>query len=432
MATPAKYATVTPSAFPEKDWTPSQVRAYITHILVTKHDLEPQAAKDTAAKWSMGRGWDFVEADWNRFKKVFGDDVGPYMYRTVREEQKAAWEKSPDAPTYYRLINGSHVLLAAVLMYALNTSQQSVLARFGFTVQAATLHLVMNIIAYRTVAPRHVDFEPYFVTMAIILLVLWIIQFAISAESSRQKMHVTGTSFTHLWHAQSTLASVPRLTMTMQFPGGRMEVPFPDKFSSPKQIRHFLSYLLETQHDLSADEAAEIAENWKMGRGSKLLSAQYDYFRAVFGDGVGPHLYNTVWDVEQMLWRQTPAGTAYNILLNGGNLLLLSACIYAFSPLRKGRAVEPILLAALVDILAHVVGFVALGPGRPDIPGYFWVLAGSTFFGGVFYLIIIGESQREEQLKKEKRKRQEEKKINEKEGNDKKSDKDDKKDTADK
>ncbi|KAJ3498641.1 hypothetical protein NLG97_g954 [Lecanicillium saksenae] len=101
MATPRKYATVPPSAFPERDWTPGQVRAYITHVLVTKHELSPQEAKEIAEKWKIGRGWNFLEASSTMYANVFGDDVGPFLYQTVVNEEKVMWKKTRSAQAYY-------------------------------------------------------------------------------------------------------------------------------------------------------------------------------------------------------------------------------------------------------------------------------------------------------------------------------------------
>lgn len=89
-------------------------------------------------------------------------------------------------------------------------------------------------------------------------------------------------------------------------------LPFPDKSASPNQIRSFLAQLLVTKHDMSADEAQAVAESWKMGRGSHFLEANYDTFKRVFGEAIGPYLYRTVWDMDDELWRQTTAATVYN------------------------------------------------------------------------------------------------------------------------
>lgn len=86
--------------FPQDDWSPKQIRRYIKHILVTKHDMDPLAADEAAEKWKMGRGRDLLSWDRHSFQKTFSDEVGPHLYRTVYEEEYSHWKTSKEGLAY--------------------------------------------------------------------------------------------------------------------------------------------------------------------------------------------------------------------------------------------------------------------------------------------------------------------------------------------
>lgn len=76
-------------SFPPPDAGPKQVRAYVVQLLTTQHDVDLDFAETTADLWQLGRGVDFRSAA-NigtdlRFRDVFGDSVGPFLYNTARE-----------------------------------------------------------------------------------------------------------------------------------------------------------------------------------------------------------------------------------------------------------------------------------------------------------------------------------------------------------
>ena len=76
-------------SFPPADAGPKQVRAYVVQLLTTQHDADLDFAETTADLWKLGRGVDFRSAA-NigtdlRFRHVFGDSVGPFLYNTARE-----------------------------------------------------------------------------------------------------------------------------------------------------------------------------------------------------------------------------------------------------------------------------------------------------------------------------------------------------------
>ena len=72
---------------PLPEATPNEVRAYLVHILITKHDATPDFAQEAAARWKLGRGWDLLESPEQRYREILGDDVGPHLLKTIRSER---------------------------------------------------------------------------------------------------------------------------------------------------------------------------------------------------------------------------------------------------------------------------------------------------------------------------------------------------------
>lgn len=78
---------------PRPEATTGEVRAYLLHILTTKHDVAPDEAKEIAARWKLGRGWDLRNLSKRRYGETFGDDIGPFFIKTVDNDitdEKAA------------------------------------------------------------------------------------------------------------------------------------------------------------------------------------------------------------------------------------------------------------------------------------------------------------------------------------------------------
>jgi hypothetical protein len=73
---------------------PNAVRAYIRHILITKHDATPQFAEEIAEQWHLGRLRDLYDASAGSLIKRFGPDVGPHIFRSVREDIWVDWWNS--------------------------------------------------------------------------------------------------------------------------------------------------------------------------------------------------------------------------------------------------------------------------------------------------------------------------------------------------
>ena len=87
--------------FPPKTATPNDIRKYVERTLITKHDTDQAFATEVASRWGIGRGVDFRNGSLLRFNKTFGEDVGPYLYRTIRDHKMAEWEATPFAKYYY-------------------------------------------------------------------------------------------------------------------------------------------------------------------------------------------------------------------------------------------------------------------------------------------------------------------------------------------
>lgn len=65
---------------------PNAVRAYLTSILISKHDAAPERAQQIAGLWELGCPNDLRHASLERFKELFGKEVGTILFRTVQEE----------------------------------------------------------------------------------------------------------------------------------------------------------------------------------------------------------------------------------------------------------------------------------------------------------------------------------------------------------
>ncbi|OGM46218.1 hypothetical protein ABOM_004908 [Aspergillus bombycis] len=81
-------------AFPPASAGPNAVRAYISDILVAKHDVTADFANEVASRWQLGRPNDLRHASTRTFERVFGKDVGHFLYRSVQEDIREQWYSS--------------------------------------------------------------------------------------------------------------------------------------------------------------------------------------------------------------------------------------------------------------------------------------------------------------------------------------------------
>ncbi|KJK63980.1 hypothetical protein P875_00064536 [Aspergillus parasiticus SU-1] len=80
--------------FPPASAGPNAVRDYISDILVAKHDTTADFAKEVASRWQLGRPNDLRHASTGTFERVFGKDIGHFLYRTVQEDIREQWYNS--------------------------------------------------------------------------------------------------------------------------------------------------------------------------------------------------------------------------------------------------------------------------------------------------------------------------------------------------
>ncbi|XHG03923.1 hypothetical protein AWENTII_007209 [Aspergillus wentii] len=71
---------------PSSSAGPAEVRKYLIHLLMTKHDVAKEAAEEIASHWDIARGSDLREAYQYQFQQIFGDGYGYYMYKSVQED----------------------------------------------------------------------------------------------------------------------------------------------------------------------------------------------------------------------------------------------------------------------------------------------------------------------------------------------------------
>lgn len=112
------------SRFPQPDAGPAQVRAYLVDVLTLRHDTSTESAQKIADLWHLGRGVDLRQATLtlsstqDTFTAIFGDAVGPFLHRSVREQLRSEWRASmPGFLIYWGLI-GLPVLGALLLIRA--------------------------------------------------------------------------------------------------------------------------------------------------------------------------------------------------------------------------------------------------------------------------------------------------------------------------
>ncbi|KAI4602586.1 hypothetical protein KJ359_007802 [Pestalotiopsis sp. 9143b] len=87
---------------------PNAVRAYIRHLLTTKLDTTPKYAELVAKNWHLGQSRDLYEASAKHLSDLFGQDVGPILFRLVHEDIWEDWWNS------YQGLLGSACLTVSV------------------------------------------------------------------------------------------------------------------------------------------------------------------------------------------------------------------------------------------------------------------------------------------------------------------------------
>lgn len=86
--------TTTIPQLPPRSAGPNAVRAYLTQILISKHDTTSEFAHKTANLWHLGRGAELRDSPPKVFRKLFGDYTGWVIYRIVYEDKLQEWKGS--------------------------------------------------------------------------------------------------------------------------------------------------------------------------------------------------------------------------------------------------------------------------------------------------------------------------------------------------
>lgn len=100
-----------PRRLPQQS-NPSAVRAYIRHILISRRDATPQFAEAAAVRWHLGRADDLYGASAKSLAKVFGPEVGPIVFSSVRDDIWTDWSNS-----YQGLVGTGIVVLIVEFVY---------------------------------------------------------------------------------------------------------------------------------------------------------------------------------------------------------------------------------------------------------------------------------------------------------------------------
>lgn len=69
----------------------NEVRAYIFHLLANKHNTTTTIAHEVANKWTLGRGYDFLDASANEFSEIFDAEFGNHLYKSAAEDEWVQW-----------------------------------------------------------------------------------------------------------------------------------------------------------------------------------------------------------------------------------------------------------------------------------------------------------------------------------------------------
>ena len=85
---------IMPPRLPATSAGPQEVRKYISQTLVSKHHTAPEFADNVAGQWQLGRGSDLQKRTSKHFEKIFGVDIGLYLFECVREDKDQDFQQS--------------------------------------------------------------------------------------------------------------------------------------------------------------------------------------------------------------------------------------------------------------------------------------------------------------------------------------------------
>lgn len=83
---------------------------------------------------------------------------------------------------------------------------------------------------------------------------------------------------------------------------------FPAQAAGPSEIRTYILQVLMTQDGTTSEVANEIANLWRVGRGSELRDASVQLFKEIFGSYTGWFLYRIVHEEILADWKRSTVG----------------------------------------------------------------------------------------------------------------------------
>ncbi|KAI9930793.1 hypothetical protein MW887_011551 [Aspergillus wentii] len=113
-----------PSGAPPPSANPSEVRAYLVQVLTNYHSFTEDYSQKLADCWPCGRGWDLYRLEAADYQKLWGKEIGFYLYESVQEDIRADWRQSPEG-------------IACIYMWAISVSLGSTFAIHGFCLAPA-------------------------------------------------------------------------------------------------------------------------------------------------------------------------------------------------------------------------------------------------------------------------------------------------------
>ena len=87
-----------------------------------------------------------------------------------------------------------------------------------------------------------------------------------------------------------------------------MSPKLPASSAGPNEVRAYIAEVLMSKQDATPDVAEEIANLWRLGRGSELRDASVKAFKAIFGDYNGWFLFRIVHEDVVEDWQQSTIG----------------------------------------------------------------------------------------------------------------------------